>query len=201
MPRVIVEIASEKTWPEDLGEKRALYAQLGVREYFVFDPEARYLDPPLQGFRRKGKRYEVLTPAADGSLASKELGLRLRAESAMVRLRDARTGQPLLTRQERAEQAQLQLAQERCRAGACRKGTRTPTRRYPGGRVGPPQGCQTFPEEELNPRSFPSPSDATAPDEAPSEAEGPLAPSPLTAPTRKGTVIVRLTGGGHRHLG
>ena len=38
VPCLIVEITSEKTWREDLNEKRQLYAQLGVAEYYVFDP-------------------------------------------------------------------------------------------------------------------------------------------------------------------
>ena len=113
VPSVIVEITSENTWPEDLGEKRALYEQLGVREYFVFDPEALFLEPPLQGFRRKGKRDVALAPSADGSLPSRELGLLLRAEGPMVRLRDARTGELILTRTESKEQAQRRAEQER----------------------------------------------------------------------------------------
>jgi len=104
MPCVIIELASGKTWQEDLGPKRALYARLGVAEYFVFDPEAAYLNPALQGFRLKGKKYVPLVAAVDESLTSKELGLRLLAEDHMLRLIDARTGQPILTRQERAEQ-------------------------------------------------------------------------------------------------
>jgi len=116
VPCVVVEITSEKTWQEDLGEKRDLYERLGVREYFVFDPEARYLEPPLQGFRRKGKRYVALAPAADGSLPSRELGLRLRAERSMVRLWVARTGELILTRTESKEQERAEKERERQRA-------------------------------------------------------------------------------------
>src|SRR5262249_19006176 len=108
VPCVIVEITSEKTWQEDLGEKRKLYERLGVAEYFVFDPEAICLRPPLRGFRLKGKRYSKLAPAADGSLVSEELGLRLRAENHLLRLQDVRTGQVILTRQEREEQERLE---------------------------------------------------------------------------------------------
>src|SRR5262249_32185621 len=86
MPSVIFEIASEKTWKDDRDGKRTLYESLGVVEYFVFDPEAVYLDPPLRGFRLKGKKYVPLVAAADGSLASKGLGLRLRREEHMLRL-------------------------------------------------------------------------------------------------------------------
>lgn len=37
-PRVVFEIASPETWRQDLEEKPAKYANLGVSEYFVYDP-------------------------------------------------------------------------------------------------------------------------------------------------------------------
>jgi len=124
IPSVMIEICSQKTWKEDLGAKRLLYERLRVAEYFVFDPEARYLKPPLRGFRLRGGKYQPLA-AADGSLTSKELGLRLVAEGHMLRLIDARTGKPILTRQESAQQqkqradlAEQQKEQEKQRADA-----------------------------------------------------------------------------------
>ena len=45
IPCLIVEIASASKWREDLYVKRRVYEQLGVREYFLFDPEALYLRP------------------------------------------------------------------------------------------------------------------------------------------------------------
>jgi Uma2 family endonuclease len=103
VPRVLWEVVSRKTWRTDIGEKRWLYARIGVKEYFVFDPEARYLDPPLQGFRLvKGKSVPI-KPNADGSLTSTELGLRLLADGERVRMFDLKSGQEILTRKERAE--------------------------------------------------------------------------------------------------
>ena len=49
-PCVVIEMTSRSTRLEDKGNKRALYALLGVREYFLFDPLGEYLKPPLQGF-------------------------------------------------------------------------------------------------------------------------------------------------------
>jgi len=37
-PGVIFEVSSRKTRREDLVGKKALYARLGVREYFIYDP-------------------------------------------------------------------------------------------------------------------------------------------------------------------
>jgi Uma2 family endonuclease len=114
-PCTLFEISSKKTWREDTGEKRTLYEQLGIPEYFLFDPEGKYLKPALQGFRLRKGIYVPLKPAADESLRSKQLGLRLVPEGEMLRLVDARTGKPVPTRQERAEREKQradQLAQE-----------------------------------------------------------------------------------------
>ncbi len=72
LPATVMEIVSENTVDVDLGEKRILYARLGIKEYFLFDPEGRFLDPRLRGFRTvKGKPVEM-TSAVDGSLMSTE---------------------------------------------------------------------------------------------------------------------------------
>jgi Uma2 family endonuclease len=115
-PCVVLEITSEKMIDEDRGPKRDLYARLGVAEYFLFDPTAEALDPTLQGYRLKGKGYVGLKPARDGSLTSKELGLRLRAEGHVLRLTDAKTGRLLLTPEEEAEQERQRAEQEKQRA-------------------------------------------------------------------------------------
>jgi hypothetical protein len=43
------------------------YQQLGVREYFLFDPLHEYLPQPLIGYRLIGNEYEPLIPADDAS--------------------------------------------------------------------------------------------------------------------------------------
>jgi hypothetical protein len=116
VPCTLFEMASKDTWRTDLGEKRHLYASLGVKEYFVFDPEGCYIEPVLQGFRTVRGRSVPMKPAADGSLVSKELGLRLVPEGTMLRLIDLKTGQPVLTRAERAERERERAEQERRRA-------------------------------------------------------------------------------------
>jgi Uma2 family endonuclease len=114
IPCFIVEIVSEGTWREDLYEKRRLYAELGVREYFLFDPEAAYLRPALQGFRwSEPGVYVPLEADAEDRLHSEEIGLYLRAEGGMLRLLDAATGQPVLTKDERIAQLQALLEQRK----------------------------------------------------------------------------------------
>jgi Uma2 family endonuclease len=111
LPCAVFEVSSEETWRTDLEDKRELYARLGVREYFLFDPEALYLDPPLRGFRLDGENFVEIQPAADGSLICQELGLRLIAEGQMLRLIDLQTNKPILTREERTEQERQRAEQ------------------------------------------------------------------------------------------
>ncbi len=123
VPAVVFEMASRSTVNEDLGEKFWRYEELGVREYFLYDPEATHLVPVLQGFRLNGTAYRRLL-ATEGVLES-ELGFRIRAEGTMLRLIDGRTGRPIPTRAEaiaverdRADNELLRANAERERAEA-----------------------------------------------------------------------------------
>src|SRR5580765_413986 len=51
IPNVIVEVVSPKKKRSDLKVKPPLYAKLGVREYFCFDPTAMPPTPALRGWR------------------------------------------------------------------------------------------------------------------------------------------------------
>ena len=48
-PAFVLEVLSEETWRNDIGEKVTLYQAMGVREYFLFDPHGR-AQPRLQGW-------------------------------------------------------------------------------------------------------------------------------------------------------
>lgn len=100
-PDVIIETTSRKTQTKDTVTKPALYAMLGVKEYFLFDPTQDYLDPPLRGYRLVGQQYQSLDADVQQALVSEELGLRLRAEQGKLMAYRLDTGDPLLT----AEQA------------------------------------------------------------------------------------------------
>jgi Uma2 family endonuclease len=114
IPAAVFEMASEGTWREDVDDKYDRYEQLGVREYFLFDPEGLYLVPRLQGYRLNGTAYRRLRQT---ELAS-ELGFGLRAEGAMLRLVDLRTGQPIPTRAEAVEAERHRADTEKFRADA-----------------------------------------------------------------------------------
>ena len=51
VPSVIIEVASEATWQKDVTTKRRLYEKLGVVEYYVIDPEYKYLTQPMLAYR------------------------------------------------------------------------------------------------------------------------------------------------------
>ena len=103
-PDFVLEVASKSTWREDLGPKREVYARLGVKEYWMYDPTGEYLSPVLQGLRLAGgayvRRLAVSSPDGALTLRSETLGLELRARGAEMRFRDPATGQILPSHQE-----------------------------------------------------------------------------------------------------
>ncbi len=120
-PAVVFEITSRGSRLEDLGTKRVVYAMLGVREYFLYDPLGEYLRPPLQGYRLQEGEYQRLLPGGEGELVSQVLGVELRVEAGRLRVIDPETGERLLTPAEaqaprRAAEAEL----ERLRAELAR---------------------------------------------------------------------------------
>ena len=59
-PDFVLEVASPSTWREDVERKPGVYAGLGVREYFQYDPTGEHLAPRLQGHRLVEGEYERL---------------------------------------------------------------------------------------------------------------------------------------------
>jgi Uma2 family endonuclease len=113
-PDWVVEITSKSTRRQDEKTKLAIYRDiLRVREYFLFDPRAEYLDPPLQGFRLVGGDY-VGIEAVEGRLHSEVLGLDLERDGTKLRLFNPATGEYLPTRLE-ASEAERQRADEQRR--------------------------------------------------------------------------------------
>ena len=128
-PDFVLEVASKSTWREDLGPKRELYARLGVKEYWQYDPTGEYFTPALQGLRLAGNAYvrqlAVTSPDGARTLTSETLGLELRAQGAEMRFRDPATGQVLLSQHEehvarREEAAARREAESRADAAAVR---------------------------------------------------------------------------------
>ena len=125
VPAFVLEVASPSTWRDDLGRKRSLYARLGVREYWQYDPTGEHLPARLQGERLTPSGY-VRQPAAtarDGTLTlrSRTLGLELRAAPGReMRFRDPATGCDLLSHDEEAVARQAEAEARRTEAEARR---------------------------------------------------------------------------------
>ena len=96
VPCCIIELTSKETADEDLEAKKALYQQLGVREYFLFDPLGEYLPRQFIAYHLVGDEYEEMAYDADGSVISAELGLRLCPEGETLALYHRKTGERLL---------------------------------------------------------------------------------------------------------
>ena len=122
-PDFVLEVASPNTWREDVERKPGIYAGLGVKEYFLFDPRGEYLTPRLQGYRLVEGKYERMSAveSIDRTLAlpSEVLGLKLRAKAGgEMRFHDPATGEDLLSHGEEhaarlEEAAELRAAEAR----------------------------------------------------------------------------------------
>lgn len=106
-PQVVFEIASKKTWETDLVEKPFKYAQMGVAEYYAYDPNV----PPLplsEGQRLRGWQLDhgvrEMPLDADGRLWSEHLDSFLVPEGMYLRLYD-RNKQKRLTQAEAEAEA------------------------------------------------------------------------------------------------
>lgn len=91
VPSVIFEITSEGTKDRDTGYKKTLYEQLGVKEYWLFDPKGEWIENKLKGYRWSKEVYEKITDNK-----SEVLGLRLEVESELIAFYREDTGEKLL---------------------------------------------------------------------------------------------------------
>ncbi|MCA9162324.1 MAG: Uma2 family endonuclease [Planctomycetales bacterium] len=116
-PQVVFEVTSRGTSREDRETKPEIYQQIGVREYFSFDPTRDYLVPPLQGYRLIDDEYQLIEPEADGAIVSEQLDARLALEGDDLVMYDRPSGRRLLTEaeseRERAERERSRAARER----------------------------------------------------------------------------------------
>ena len=117
-PCFVLEVTSKTTQEEDQKSKKSRYAQLGVEEYFLFDPRGEYLRPRFQGLLLTGGVYQPLRPDPDGGLTSRTLGIAFLPQGRSLRMTDVKTGRLLLTYEEwkaraEAESAARRIAEER----------------------------------------------------------------------------------------
>lgn len=112
VPRVVFEMTSKGTQQEDQIFKRRLYAQIGVEEYWLFDPKGEWLESPLMGYRLMSDDYVPITDNC-----SQALGLRLNVEGKLIEFTS------LVTRERLLAPAELsyELVQEQQRAERLRE--------------------------------------------------------------------------------
>ena len=130
-PDFALEIGSSSTAGRDLTEKRELYAQIGIDEYWRYDPteDSRHYGEPLVGERLVDGEYQRLpvAPDAEGRPRgySPTLGLDLVWENGVLRFYNPTTGQWLRTYDEEREaretaEARANAAQEAREAAEAR---------------------------------------------------------------------------------
>jgi hypothetical protein len=91
VPVVIFEMTSPSTQDQDKTFKKTLYEQLGVQEYWLFDPKGEWIAEKLQGYRLREDTY---TPITDSR--SEPLQLRLTVEGKLISFYREDTGEKLL---------------------------------------------------------------------------------------------------------
>ena len=119
-PDFVLEVASRSTWRQDRSRKRKLYAKLGVREFWLFDPQGKFFDLPLEGYVLEGRAYRPLPGHVENGgwvMRSQVLGLDLVARGEELRLRNLDTGE-LLPNLEEAEDRAAQESSARRKAEA-----------------------------------------------------------------------------------
>ncbi len=108
-PDIVWEISSESTWQEDVGTKLAVYARVGVREYYIFDPNGE-APSSLQGFALREGRMTPVPLLPGGGIMSPLLEAELRPiameetvyspAAVYLRVIDPATGEPIPTAEE-----------------------------------------------------------------------------------------------------
>lgn len=114
VPSVIFEFTSKGTRSQDEGFKKTLYEQLGVEEYWLFDPKGEWITEQLVGYRLQRGEY---VPITDGR--SEPLRLKLMVEGALIGFYREDNGEKLLIPDELAaelQRAEQNAEQERQRA-------------------------------------------------------------------------------------
>jgi len=128
-PEVVFEVSSKKTHNTDLTKKMRLYAELGVREYFIYDPTSDYLDPaliayelveghgyvPMTGLNEEVRLGELAFLPIEGEVPAYQstlLGLRITLdETNRLCLFDLKTGEQLFSDAEARLRAERQAAE------------------------------------------------------------------------------------------
>lgn len=103
VPSVVIELSSRGTWRKDRVEKRLLYAMLGVKEYFIFNPLDLKSESRFIALHLKNGEYEA-AEIKNERVPSEVLGLELVVSGKTLRLFNPQTSEFLKTTEELAEE-------------------------------------------------------------------------------------------------
>ena len=104
VPTVVFEISSRGTWRDDIQKKYILYQELGVKEYYIFDPEYDYLRDGLVAHHLIDGEFNDVK-LNKGRIFSPALGLEIVDTGKTLRLFNPKTTEFLPTMEELTEEA------------------------------------------------------------------------------------------------
>lgn len=110
VPELVIEALSQDTAAADVGVKHATYEHMGVREYWLFDPQGLALSTPLVGYSLLDGAYQPMDADRNGLHHSSVLGMYLHIRAGELRFRDPAMGEDLRTL---AESESERLAEKR----------------------------------------------------------------------------------------
>jgi Uma2 family endonuclease len=104
IPRIVFEVTSPSTKKEDDGFKKQLYEQIGIKEYWQFDPKGEWIPEKLRGYRLINDAYVPIENSQ-----SQALNLRLAVDGKLIAFYRLDNGEKLLIPDELYEKSnQLQ---------------------------------------------------------------------------------------------
>lgn len=107
VPDVVFEVTSRGTSSVDIVDKPVIYERIGVQEYFLYDPTASYLEPPLQGYRMtNGSLHQIAE--SNGRLRCETLSVELFLREDDLVIVDSETGVEQVTKADAEELAREQ---------------------------------------------------------------------------------------------
>ncbi len=122
VPDFAMEFSSENTYHNDLSAKMDLYASLGIRDYFLYDAEAKFLRVPLMGFTLVDAVYEAIPEDGRGGVRSAALNLDFHAREEGLGIYNPVTGKWVKSRGDaQSERADREAAGRQEEAAARRK--------------------------------------------------------------------------------
>jgi Uma2 family endonuclease len=101
VPSVVIELASETTWLNDVSTKLALYQKLGVKEYYIYDIEHANLPESLLAYRLVDDELKQIE-VENKRVLSESLGLELVDTGETLRFFNRQTNEFLMTMEEMA---------------------------------------------------------------------------------------------------